>query len=362
MFLKQVIAQLPFVPDAWTTLQKVNALVTFSFLFISSLLFLFILLSRLRDGFRFANERWMTKKSQQFITSYLFNEEIGEDEVTRFRKKYLINGTQREIFLVSLHQLQKNIVGELADRLCLLYVQMRLHAHSKRKLYSNSWDIIARGINELVEMDMQQDVELIKSFINHYNKQLRLVAHVAVLRLQRSTPFSFLDELEVPLLDWEQMRLTSAAHRSHMEMPAFKRWLTKEEPSIVIFCIRMIDYYNQHDAENELITMLCHPVREVKIEAIKAICSLETYNARERLVELYDEETTEVKIEILKALAVIAGEEMRSFYKKVLASPERRLQREAAKALVNLASAENDLLQSQNDGEDSLMQYLAAVS
>lgn len=362
MSVVHTLFQLPFLPSAWSILQKGNALLTIGFLLITLMLFLFILLSRLRDGFRFANKQRVTKVSQEFITSYMFNEEMEDYEVARFRKKYLANGTQRQIFMDALLQLQKNIVGELAERLCLLYMQMGLHADSKRKLYAGSWNVIAKGINELAEMDMQQDVDLIRSFINHPNQEMRLVAHVAVLRLQRDNPFSFLDELQVPILEWEQMQLANAAHRSHMHMPAFKQWVTKKEPSIVIFCIRMIDFYNQHDAESELIGMLCHPAKEVKLEAIKAVCSLEAYSAKDRLMELYEQETTDVKLEILKALAVIGGNDIRPFYKKVMASPERRLQIEAAKALVNYSGPEVELLQSLPDSADSQMQYLAAVS
>lgn len=343
MAAEQSFLQIYFLPAEWSELQQGNALLTICFLLIALILFLFILFSRLRDGLRFSNKRWLTKKSQHFITSYMFNEDIEHSHVEHFRKKYLVNKKQRQIFTDTLIQLRKNIVGELADRLKQLYLHMELNIHSKRKLYASSWSIIADGIKELAEMDMQQDISLIRSFINHPKRELRSVAQVAYLRLQSDTPFSFLDELQSPLLEWQQLQLANAAHRAHMHMPSFKRWLSKQETSIVIFCVRMIAVHNQHEAVPELMNLLEHPDKSVQIEAIKAIRLLEAFDAKDRLVELYDEQKiTEVKLEILKALAVIA-DDLVPFYRKVMAtSPVKRLRLAAANGIANSSGGSLD--------------------
>lgn len=339
------LQELTFLPSAWPSLLKTNTLFTLVLLLLTFLLFLFILLSRLRDGFRFANNRWMTKKSQQFITSYMFNEDLEQIHVDKFRQKHLVNAVRCQIFTSTLLKLHKNIVGEFSERLRQLYLQMGLYAHSKQKLYADSWNVIADGINELAEMDIQQDAYLVRGFINHHHPELRSVAQVAYLKLQRDVPFSFLDELQEPLREWQQMQLASAAHKAHIAMPDFKRWLSKKEPTIVTFCIRMIALHNQHNATQELIGLLEHPDSLVRCETIKAIKVLEMYEAKEKLLELYNHETTDVKMDIIKTLAVIGDDSLLPFYEEVMKTAEKRLQLAAAKAIAFTGQDGKEVLQ-----------------
>lgn len=304
----------------------------------------------------------MIKESQQFITSFMFDEDIGQEEVSKFRRKHLINSSRCQIFTNTLLQLHKNIVGELSDRLRLLYMQMGLHVHSKQKLYEGSWNTIANGINELAEMDMQQDVNLIRSFINHYHPTLRSVAQVALLRIQKETPFSFLDDLQEPILEWQQLQLASAAHKAHIAMPAFKRWVFKKEDSIVTFCIRMIALYNQHEAEDVLVELLNHPSEKVRAEAIKAIRTLETYGAKEKLVELYDNETVDIKIDILKTLSIIADDDMLPFYLQAMTSAEKRLRLAGAKAMSLSGALGREALQRLKSDLENELQPVAAYA
>lgn len=302
----------------------------------------------------------MTKKSQQFITSYMFNEDLDQHHVEKFRQKHLKTASRCQIFTNTLLELHKNILGEFSDRLRLLYLQMGLHVHSKQKIYADSWNIIADGINELAEMDMQQDAYLVRSFINHHHPELRSVAQVAYLKLQREAPFSFLDELQEPLREWQQMQLANAAHKAHITIPDFKRWLSKGETSIVTFCIRMIALHNQHNATNELIELLRHPNKSVRSEAIKAIRVLEMFEAQDRLVAMYDQETTDLKLEIIKALAVIGDEDLLPFYEQVMASSEKRLQLAAAKAMVPIGQAGKEVLQQIKSDLENALQPIAA--
>lgn len=304
---------LPFASAEWPMLVKVNLLITLFFLITAFMLFLFILFSRLRDGIKYAQKRWMEKKAQEFITPYLFNlfsEEWSKIRIKNFRRKYLSNKFQRDIFLESMVKLHKNIAGETSESLRSLYVELDLSEHSRRKLNSASWQKIAKGICELAEMGTKQDKEFIRSFINHQNPILRSEAQVALLKLESEAPFSFLDELEEPLSEWQQMQLARAAQKAKLStLPDFERWLHKKEESIVIFCIRMIAQYGQHKASQKILGLLKHPYPPARVrkEIIIAIRQLVLYEAADKLRRLYVYETTEIQLEILKALAVIAG-------------------------------------------------------
>ncbi len=339
-----------------------NLLLSVAFLALAFLLFLFILLSRWRDSVRVLKKQRIEKVSQDFITSYLFYEEVWQpDQIEAFRSKYLRNSSQRQTFLENLILLHKNIIGETSDKLTQLYVDFGLYQYSKQKLYSGTWNVIAKGIGELAEMGMQQDSKLIRSFINHPNPILRSEAQVALVKLRTNKPFAFLNKLEEPLLEWQQMQLARAAQKNQqITLPSFSRWLNNKEDSIVIFCLRMITYYNQHDAVANILELLQHSSPRVREEAVATLGHLETFEATTKLLEIYNNETLEVKLEILKTLAAIAGPEAIELYESQLQQADKRLQIAAAKALVQCGEAgKAEMLSIKNDLNNSLQPIAA---
>lgn len=286
-------------------------LCTLIFFSVAFLLFIFILLSRLIDGIGYAQKRWMDKKAQQMITSYLFQaEEWNKPRLRRFRLKYLSNSLFRAVFLKSLITLHKNIIGESSDRLGLLYRELQLKKFTVHKLQSSSWNLVAQGIGELADIGTKEDIRFIRPFVNHKNPLLRSEAQVALLKLESEMPFSFLNELLEALSEWQQMHLVHAAENTDLKkMPDFSRWLHNKEESIVIFCIRMISQFDQRQAAERLISLLKppYPSMRLRCEIIVAIRQLELTEAVEKLRQLYEYETPDNQREIERTMEVIAG-------------------------------------------------------
>ncbi|WP_242928769.1 HEAT repeat domain-containing protein [Pontibacter vulgaris] len=344
------------------TLVNFNLLLAAVFLALAFLLFLFILISRWRDGYRVSRRLWMENISQEFITTYLFSDDDLTPEQSKFfQKKYIKNDSLRQIFLENLILLHKNLIGESSDKLRQLYIDFGLYQFSKQKLYSDSWNVIAKGIGELAEMDMQQDSKLIRSFVNHSHSILRSEALVALIKLRNNKPFAFLNKLEEPLLEWQQMQLARAAQKNQLlAIPNFSKWLKNKEDSIVIFCLRMITYYTQHDALPVILDLLIHPSAQVREEAVATLRHLEAYEVTPKLVEIYENETVEVKLEILRTLATIAGPETIELYESQLQQPDKRLQLAAARALVFCGEeGKEKILSIKNDLEHSLQTVAA---
>ncbi|MCC9167524.1 HEAT repeat domain-containing protein [Pontibacter harenae] len=342
---------------------EIILLVSLFFLSVAFGLFLVILLSRLKDGWKYRRSRWMGKKSQQLITAYMFDDEWPRERTIRFRVKKLNNGFNRQVFLESLISLSQNLIGESAERLSVLYEELGLHQHSKYKLYSNSWDVIAKGICELAEMGMQQDLDLIRSFINHSHPILRSEAQVALIRLEKDAPFAFLNQLSEPLLGWQQMQLARAAHKAHLEnLPAFEQWLSNEEETIVVFCLRMIVQYAQHNAVPKLLELLDHPSAELRREVLVAIRQLEAFEATEKLLEIYSHETPENKMEILKTLPAITLEDNFAFYERVLLESDRNLQLAAARAMIKSGGKGKAILSGIKDDLQHALHSVAAFA
>lgn len=353
-----------FITTYWPPVVQYVLTVTALFFLTAAILFIFIIISRVMDGIKFSRKRLMEKKAQQFITSIMFNdEEWNAIRIENFKDRYLTNTFNCQVFLENLILLRKNIIGEMSDQLRQLYKDLGLHIYSKKKLYSGSWNKIAQGIGELAEMDMQQESVLIRSFINHPNQILRSEAQIAYLKLQNNDPFSFLNELEEHLPEWSQMQLGRAAQKSQaLHLPHFENWLAKEEPSIVIFCIRMIAFYNQNQAYPKLINLLDHAAENVRKEAIIALRHLEVFEATEKLISIFEKETQAVKLEILKTLPGISGEENIPFYEMLLSDRDKSLQLAAAKAIVNCSKYGVEIMTSIQNDHNHTLQPIAAYA
>ncbi|GAB3203920.1 hypothetical protein ABID22_003205 [Pontibacter aydingkolensis] len=351
---------LPAIDDK---LVQFNLYLTAGFVGLTLGLIAFILLSRLRYGFRFTRRRRTEEDIQIFLTSYIFEDHTDEDALTAFASHYIQKRGHRQIVLENIVSLHKNLIGESADKLRHLYQQLGLQQYCKQKLYSGYWHEIAKGISELADMGINKYSELIRTFINHPHPTLRSEAQIALLKLKSDAPFSFLDDLKEPLLDWQQLQLARAAYKSHvLTIPNFERWLGSKEESIVIFCLRMISFYGQHSASDTILGLLQHPSAKVREEAIITLRQLETCDAVPMLTNMFANESTDIQLEILRTLPAISDRQSIPFFEQILGVENRRLQLAAARALCQSGQeGKSKVLAIKNNPEHALQQLAATA-
>ncbi|MBD1395634.1 HEAT repeat domain-containing protein [Pontibacter sp. JH31] len=354
---------LDLFPAASTDLIRFNLYLSIGFVGVTLGIFSIILFSRWRDGVRYARRRKVEQDIQGFLTSYLFDDQTDKEAILVFTEQFTQKRVQRHIVLENLVSLHKNLIGESADKLRNLYCQSGLESYSRQKLYASSWHEIAQGINELANMGVRKYSELIRAFINHPHPTLRSEAQVALLKLETNAPFSFLDDLREPLLDWQQLQLARATSKSKfLSIPNFERWLGKSEESIVIFCLRMIASYGQHSAADGILSLLQHPAAKIREEAIITLRQLNTHEAVPSLINMFTNESTDIQLEILKAVPAIGDQQSIPFFEQVLGFENRRLQLAAARALCQSGQeGQNKVLAIKNDPEHALQQLAATA-
>lgn len=301
------------VSPEWPKPVKINMLISFFFLSVAFLLFLFIVINRIRDRIKVAQQRWIERKALNFITTYLFMEKpVRKSAFKNFRRKYFLNDLLRKAFLDTLLKLHKNIIGESSEKTRALYRELKLNKYSERRLKSSSWSTVAGAICEISELGIKADLELIRPFVNHPNFFLRSEAIVAMLRLENRADLSFLNDLKQPLSEWQQIQLINAVQKVRLNnLPDLEKWLQKgTEESILIFCIRIVAEYGQYNLSDQLLRLLTHPFpsAQVRKEVYRAIRHMEIYNAAQKLKQLYNYEPADLKREILKTLDVIGLE------------------------------------------------------
>ena len=360
MTLLTILPSLTITDDP---LIRFNLYMSIGFVGVTLGLFAFILISRLRDGFRYTKQKNDELAIQSFLTAYIFEESTDEEAIASFAQQYVANKGRRQILIENIVSLHKNLIGESADKLQKLFKQLGLQKYCKHKLYSDSWHVVAKGIGELADMSIQKRSELIRTFVNHPNPTLRSEAQVALLKLNSDAPFSFLDDLKEPLLDWQQLQLARAAYKSQfLNIPNFEPWLKSPEESIVVFCLRMIAFYGQHSASAAILNLLEHASARVREEAVATLRQLEYFDAVPTLISMFNNQDTDIQLEILKTLPTIGDNHTLPFFEKVLGMDDRRLQLAAAKAMYRSGDQGQAMIKAIKNDPEHALQPLAAAA
>jgi hypothetical protein len=269
-----------------------------------------------------------------------------------FDKKELQKRFNREVLIEQIIELHKNLTGATAQVLRELYLELGFEQDAIRRLRKYNWSTKAKAVRELAQMGISEAEPEISNLLNHPNSVLALEVQIALLKLNRDHPFSFLDDTEIQITDWQQVSmLAMISHSPHFKIPEFSQWLSSSNDSVVLFVIKMINYYNQLEASDLLIDLLSHPNEKVRIELIRALGDMEVSEAENVLIEIYPDESEETKIDILIALGKIGSERAIGFMHHVLKSPQFPLVFHAAKGLLKSGPMGAEMLE-QAEKED----------
>ncbi len=258
--------------------------------------------------------------------------------------------------------MHKNLSGETYERLIKLYFELSLHQYSIKKLKSRQWHVVAKGIIELTQMDVTSSLKRIEELIDSPNDIIRMEAQLALIRLNKSHPFSFLDSFTEELNEWEKLNIHNLIETHKIELPRFKKWLGSHNDSVVIFCIQMITIYKQSDAFDDLARLLEHPNKEVNRRAIMALGELGEPDATEHLKNVYGKSYLQNKLRIIKALAQIGDDSNLLFLENLLEDNDFDIRYEAALAMKTIGGTGMMLLlEKMREGDEELQLIIKHV-
>ena len=310
-------------------------------------LFLFVISSRIYKIYCAFLAKRLRKKYELLLMDVLFNEENSEIDTNRisdhFKKNYLQRKFNRQILLTEIIHLHKNFSGDFAQNLEMFYTRLGFHQDSFDKLSSTLWHIKAQGISELAEMNIKTTIPTISKFIEHPNELLRMEAQLAVLRLADQDVLGFLDHLQSPLTDWQQLNLQQVlSHKDRDQIPEFSRWLTSANDSIIEFSVKMIGLYNQVTAVPQLIKLLRSGSLKIKIAAVQSLQKLDASAALPELEAIYHWETNkDLRLLIIQAMENIGFDDV-NFYEQAISTGDFDISLAAAKAMLAFKEAGSD--------------------
>jgi len=327
----------------------VNALIVTIIFSITSMLciLVFILLNRNRMERREKLHQYLLEKYQSLIIDYLFGNSSAED----FRP-IASDNYRRQVLIDQMIDVSANLKGEESSKLFYLYRQLGLEKDSIDRAFDYRWHKKIKGFRELAFMNIHYANDAIYKALNSKNELLRMEAQIALVRLSDDNHFEFLSYLKRPFSLWEQITLHDLIIQHDLPRPAFRKWLTSTNSSVVLFSLKMIREFNQRDAEELLIYTLKHPSPEVRLLAVQVAGDMGIQSSLDVLKHMYKKENYKICLEIVKSMGKMPDLSMIGFLKLVLDKEDDvQLQIEATKAIENMGEVGVNTLQKLMESE-----------
>ncbi|MDX9728346.1 MAG: SPOR domain-containing protein [Bacteroidales bacterium] len=312
----------------------VNALIIAIIASLASMLalLLVILLNRRRMEREAKLRQYLLEQYQSLIIDYLF----GNSGPDAFRK-IASDDYRRQVLIDQMIDVSVNLKGDSREKLTKLYNDLELDRDSIARARSRRWHKKIKGFRELAFMGIREGNEEMVNSLNSKNEILRMEAQIALVRLSDNDHFEFLSHLRRPFSLWEQITLHDLIIQHELPVPDFKRWLGSENPTVVMFALRMIREFKQKEAESEMKKVMLHRDPRVSKLAVEVAGDLDMRSTLDTMKRMYKFQEYNNCLEIVKSIGKMPDTSMLGFLKLVLDKEDDvQLQIEAVKAIENM--------------------------
>jgi len=306
---------------------------------LSITIFILIYLVLKRKNERKLNE-WREQLSGALQTAIFFENE-GSTQATIPLTFKTIRGLKhpgfRQLLIDELVLGKKSLTGTAASNLVLLFNQLGLDKLSLQKLNSRRWHIKARGIQELAVMEQRQLVTRIYRLTNAHHELVRMEAQSAIVQLYGFEGLRFLDIIDTPISEWQQITLLRLlARMPGIQSEKIANWLSSGNDSVRIFALKMVAEHHLHQLHDQVIPCLHHPHPPVRMQTIRSLKEIYTETTSNPLIQVYSTQTIPCRLTILDLLGNIGSPDNGAFLSQQLADREDTLKLGAARALIQM--------------------------
>ncbi|MDT8372533.1 MAG: SPOR domain-containing protein [Bacteroidales bacterium] len=296
------------------------------------ILLLVILLNRNRMEKEAKLRQYLMEQYQSLIVDYLFGNTGSEQFM-----KIASDNFRRQVLIDQMIDVSVNLKGESEEKLMNLYRELNLDQDSLARARSRKWHKKIKGFRELAFVGITDGNDEIYRALNSRNEILRMEAQIALVRLSDTGHFEFLSQLKRPFSLWEQITLHDLIIQHELPVPAFSQWLSSENPTVVMFALRMIREFKQKDAEQEIKKVLLHRDPAVSQLAVEVAGDLDIRSTLDTMKRMYKFQEYNNCLEIVKSMGKMPEQAMLGFLKLVLDKEDDvQLQIEAVKAIENM--------------------------
>lgn len=259
---------------------KYQAVVFFMLLMLltSLALIVFVFWHRYRRSRKHRQHAWVKSQLAPFFQELILS---GTEEKTALELELIkINGlipATYHNYLDSacrsiLFELEQLYVGETKQTIKSIYSLLKLDEHAIQMLKSGSAEEQAGALAELRRMDMKRWLFEILPYTNHPYFLIRREAQLAAITLGGWKGMAFLNDLDVPISEWQIQRMViRIARLKNAQSDAVNPWMSSNNPTVRILAMRLARHYQWTDLFPLVATNLSHNSLEVQIEALHCL-------------------------------------------------------------------------------------------
>lgn len=182
----------------------------------------------------------------QTLMEILFTDANPEEVFSKTKfSENLHKSLFKKLAIRSIITLRNNYVGEYVLKLKQIYTQSSLINYSVEKLNSRKWYYVIEGIRDLSSMEVAESYSDIERMLKHKNSMVQLEAMVGIIKLKGIDQLIGISTLDLHINDWQQANIFYTIKEQNMDPPEhMDSLLRSNNPSFLLLCIRLIDYYN----------------------------------------------------------------------------------------------------------------------
>lgn len=313
-------------------------------LFVSGLLVMFILISRLIKNYTSLQNRQRILFFQPLLNALVFmdsEEEIKTAEELKLLQGQLDSSSAKQLLMEQLKNLKRNLTGSPSTNIDFLFQALSLDRYALRKLHQGlHWKTRAEAIQELSIFSVRSAIPAIQKYITAENRTVQEEALMALIRLDLESSLAFLDSYTAQVSPW--MRIRIHHHLSKMNaraLPLFSQWMDHPVVDVSLFSISMARQFRQLSAVPLLIKII-QGNDKIKIgPSIRALGEIGAHEAVDAVISIVDKYWSDRKISlrIVKCLGELGHQPNHlAAVVKFLSHPEYVVRLQAARALMVL--------------------------
>lgn len=314
-------------------------IVLFSFLII--VLISFILYYLLRRAKRGRGKIFLQKMFNDFIGQIAIcesreelNETFAQADSQKIIDQFQKHKFEKDLLISELAKTSKKFRGLTLENIQWLFEKMQLKNELLHNLNSKEWHTKAKAVQQLAWLKQDWSIKEISRLINHENHLLRMEAQIAIVKLTGFEGLGFLNSVNHPISEWQQLRLIQELSGQAMEdLDHIRGWLQSENESVIHFGLRLIEIYRQHKYYEDVKICLIHSSEEICKTAVATLSFISNENTADILIEHYPHYNASIQLDILKILQNDGAEKHLPFLYSLLHHPEDPFKMAAAAAI-----------------------------
>ncbi|WP_031427487.1 HEAT repeat domain-containing protein [Flavimarina sp. Hel_I_48] len=293
----------------WPIILEINFKLTILFSILAVVLLGTVLVLRIRKNKKEIRKKNLKLLIIDFINNFLFDEEFDKaNGLKKFRNEHLKTTYDNHVAITQLLMYTNNLKGESSLLIKELFDGLDLYKFLLKDLKGRGWHKKARAIHASSQLNVIVPEDMVLPQLNAKREETRHQTIMYLINASKNNPLAFLDKIDRPLTLWQQIGMETELRTYEGEMPDFSRWLDHRQPSVTIFCIKMIVDHNQFENILPLQKLVNHPNADIRYQAIVSLRKMEIEEAIPLLIENFPKESLKIKTEIFKTIKVMGTE------------------------------------------------------